>query len=134
MASSAYTAGVDNFLGTSFAWPAGDVRAVLINPSLYTFSAAHSSLTDVPSGARIATLTASLASKVVSGGALSAADALFPSVPAGPAAQAIILYVHGASDAATKLLFYIDGFTVTPNGGDITIKWDTGVNKIVRFG
>ncbi len=44
----------------------------------------------------------------------------------------------GADVAATaqRLIAYIDtatGMPVTPNGGDITIAWDNGANKIFKL-
>ena len=33
----------------------------------------------------------------------------------------------------SPLLFYIDGFTVTPNGGDITVQWANALPFIAKL-
>ena len=133
MASGAYTSGLDEIVGTSFAWPSTDVRGILVDLAEYTFSAAHVDLSSVASGARVAE-SGAIGNKAISGGVLSADDVAFSSVPAGDPVGAIVLFRQGVGDANRKLLFYIEFTPVTPNGGDITVKWDTGANKIVKFG
>ena len=52
------------------------------------------------------------------------------------AEKALILYQHTGTDATARLIAYIDtatGLPVTPNGGDITIVWDDGPNKIFKL-
>jgi hypothetical protein len=88
----------------------GNVKAVLVNVSgagtTYTYSAAHEFLSDVPSGARIAT-TANLGSKTFTDGAFNAADSVFTAA-AGDIAEAVIFYIDTGSAATSRLLIYND--------------------------
>lgn len=78
-------------------------------------------------GAVITATPVELTSKtfgVVSAGTFDAGDITFPSVPTAASAEAIVLYVRNAGVDATGLLVaYIDGISVTPNGGNITVTW-----------
>lgn len=132
MASALYDKAREKFLSGDMDFDADDVRAVFIDAADYTFSAAHDFLDDVASGARIGTAVA-LASKTVTNGVADAADTTLTSVT-GDQFEAILLYVHTGSDATAELVAYIDGFSaVTPNGGNITIQWDNGANKIFKL-
>lgn len=124
MASAHYDLGLHKFtsgginLGTG---SGGDViRVRLVRSSAYTFSQAHEFMSSAP--AAIAT-DVTLGSKALSGGTFDAADAVFTAVPAGAAIDALIIFKFVTNDAASPVIAYIDGFSVTPNGGDITIQW-----------
>ena len=110
-----------------------DIRVVLIDLADYTFSAAHDFLDDVAAGSRVAVSAATLGSETVTGGIFDAADEVWSSVT-GDQSEAIIIYFHTGSDATAKLIAFIDtgvtGLPVTPNGGDITVTWDSGSDKI----
>jgi len=106
------------------------VKAVLIDTGAYTQSDAHEFLSSVPSGARFGTPQA-LTTKTVTNGVFDAADTEFPSVAAGTgtgtAVEAIIVYVEGADDTASRLVAYIDtatGLPLTLNGSNPKITWD----------
>lgn len=132
MASAAYPAGLDGILTGEVDLVDDDIRVLLIDTADYTYSSAHDFLDDVASGSIVA--TAALASKTVSAGVYDAADTTFTSVSGDPS-EALIIYRHdGGSDGARRLLFYIDGISVTPNGTNINVTWDSGTNKIVKFG
>ena len=57
----------------------------------------------------------------------------------GDPCEALIIYKHTGTDATSRLIAYIDTVTgpaalsVTPNGGDITIVFDNGANKIFKL-
>ena len=55
-------------------------------------------------------------------GELDVNDIVWTAINAGTAA-AVIIIIEGGSDAASKLICYIDsGFPVTTNGGDLTLQ------------
>lgn len=65
-----------------------------------------------------------LTSKTFVGGLFDAADTTHPSVT-GSSAEAIVLYVKNAGANTTwRVVAYIDGISVTPNGGDIATVWN----------
>jgi hypothetical protein len=123
-ASAHYDEGLEKFttgsinLGTG---SGGDViRVRLLRTSAYTFSQAHEFASSLPS-AIVSDVT--LGSKALVGGTFDAGDAVFASVPAGAAIDSLAILKWVTADADSPLIAYIDGFTVTPNGGDITIQW-----------
>ena len=123
------------FLGGDIAWDTDDIRCVLVDTNDYTVNIdVDEFLDDVPAGARVATSDA-LTSKAVTLGVADAGDVVLSSVT-GDESEAIVIYVHTGADATARLIAYIDtatGLPVTPNGGDITIQWDNGANKIFKL-
>ena len=103
------------------------VKAVIIDTADYTYNAAHDFLDDVPAAARVGT-TAALASKTTTAGAFDS-DNPIASAVSGDISEAVILFKDTGDAATSPLMVYIDtgvtGLPVTPNGGDITLAWDT---------
>ena len=120
MASAAYTPALEAILTGGVNLESADIRAILVDTADYTFSASHEFLSSVPSGARVSTFT--LSGKTVTGDTFDATDGAWSSVTGDPS-EAIVLYVHTGSDATARLLFYLDGISVTPNGGNINCAW-----------
>lgn len=108
----------------------GTLKAALIDTGTYTYSAAHQFYSSVSGvqGSPTAVGSASTTSGVVDG-----ADVVFTSV-SGVSAEAVILFLDTGTPATSRLVAYIDtgvtGLPVTPNGGNITLTWDNGSNKI----
>jgi hypothetical protein len=98
-----------------------DIRAILVDTADYTYSAAHNFLDDVAAGSRVA-VSSALASKTITDGVFDAADKTLTAVTGDPF-EAIILYKHTGTESTSNLIAYIDGLSVTPNGGDIVIQW-----------
>lgn len=134
MANAIYDFGREGFGNAAVNWPSDTIKAILVDTGAYTFSQAHDFLDDVPSGARIATVT--LASKTNALGVMDAADATFSAVT-GASVEAIVIYKDTGTEATSRLLLYIDtvssGLPVTPNGGNINVTWDNGANKIFKL-
>lgn len=133
-----YTPAADGLLhGTLGDLEALDLRAVLVDLADYTFSAAHSTLADIPAGARVAT-SGAIANLSILGGKLLADDTVIDPVT-GDTAEGVAVYIHDAIEAGTVLLDFkskrSDGTTdiaFTPNGGAVTLDWhDT--NGILRL-
>lgn len=118
--------------GTSGTSLTGTLKATLIDVADYTYSAAHDFYDDVPAAARVAT-SAALSSKTYTDGVLDAADVSFSTV-SGDQSEALILWLDTGTESTSRLVAYLDtvasGLPVTPNGGNITVTWDNGVNKI----
>lgn len=96
------------------------IKVRLGRTSGYTFSQAHDFIDDLP--AAIVT-DVTLGSKAISSGTFDAADAVFAAVPAGAAIDFLVIYKDTGVAGTSPVIAYIDGFSVTPNGGDITIQW-----------
>ena len=134
MANTLYDYCRQRFLEAQINWMTDTVKVILVSTSAYTpQTAVHQYLSDIPTSARIAgpvTLTA----KATTGGAADAADCTFTSV-SGATINAIVIYKDTGTEATSPLIAYIDtatGLPITPNGGDIIVTWDNGVNRIFR--
>lgn len=136
--SALYDKGREGILDRSIDWPGGTVKAVLIDSADYTVNlATHANLSDIPSGARLAT-TVALTGKTSTGGVADADDTSFLSVPnTGDTGEIVVLYQDSGSPATSRLIAYVDtfasGMPVTPNGGDIALAWASGANKIFKL-
>ena len=134
MANTLYDYCRQRFLESQINWMTDTIKVILVSTSAYTpQTAVHQYLADIPVSARIAgpvTLTA----KATTGGAADAADCTFTSV-SGATINAIVIYKDTGTEATSPLIAYIDtatGLPITPNGGDIIVTWDNGVNRIFR--
>jgi len=111
------------------------VKVRLMRTSAYTFAQAHQFASSLP--AAIAT-DVTLGTKTANGqgvdpGCLDAADATFVAVPSGAAIDCLAVFKDTGVAGTSPLLFYIDGFTVTPNGGDVTIQWQNTFPFIAKL-
>ena len=91
----------------------------------------------VPTGARLGFSIASIGTKTATSGIADGADTLFTGV-SGPTVGALAILKSTATANASDwpLIAYIDtatGMPVGPNGGDITVQWDSGDNKIFKL-
>lgn len=135
MTNLVYDLGREEALSGGLGWDTNNIKAVLVDTALYTINAATDEfLSDIAVGARIAT-SANLTSKTITAGVADAADVTFSAVT-GASVEAIVCYIDTGSAATSRLICYIDSATnlpVTPNGGDITVEWDSGANKIFKL-
>lgn len=134
MANTLYDYCRQRFLESQINWMADTIKCILVSTSAYTpQTAVHQYLADIPLSARIAG-PVTLSAKATTGGAADAADCTFTSV-SGATINAIVIYKDTGTEATSPLIAYIDtatGLPITPNGGDIIVTWDNGVNKIFR--
>ena len=135
MADAVYGLGRKAFLDGGIDLLSDDIRVVLVDTNDYTLSIdTHDFLDDVPAGARVA-VSGAMTTKTTTLGVYDADNITFSSV-SGDVSEALIIYRHTGTDSTSELIAFIDGATglpVTPNGGDITITWDSGANKIFKI-
>ena len=136
MANALYDTGRAAFLNAGVNWASDNIKAVLVKvTSGYTVNLSTDQfLSTIVSGNRIA-VSGNLASKTTTAGVADAADVTFSAVT-GSAAGAVVIYKDSGTDTTSQLIAYIDtatGLPVTPNGGDITVSWDNGSNKIFKL-
>jgi hypothetical protein len=136
MANALYDKGREGFLDGSIDWDTDTIKVVLIDTADYTVDLAnHDNLDDIATSAAKVATSAALSSKTVSAGVADAADVTLSSVT-GDTCEALIIYQDTGTPSTSRLIAYIDtatGLPVTPNGGDITIQWDSGSNKIFKL-
>lgn len=135
MANSLYDRGRQGFLAGEIDWDANDIRLILIDEADDTIDlAADEDLADRAAGARVSTSSA-FGSKTTTAGVADAADVTLSSVT-GDVSESIDLYQHTGTESTSLLICNIDtatGLPVTPNGGNITVQWDSGANKIFKL-
>lgn len=134
MANAVYDKGRQAFLEGGVAWLTDNIKVVLVDTAAYTFSQTHQFLSDIAVGARIAT-SANIASKTSTDGVADAADLTFTAVT-GASIEALVIYKDTGVAATSALIAYIDtatGLPFTPSGGNVTITWDNGANKIFKL-
>jgi hypothetical protein len=133
MANALYDKGREGFLDGTIDWDSDDIKVCLVDTGTYTVNlATHEDLADL-SG--IVATSANLASKTVTAGVADAADVTFSAV-SGSSVEALVIYQDTGVAGTSRLIAYIDtgtGLPVTPNGGDITVQWDSGANKIFKL-
>lgn len=142
MANLLFNAGREGFLLGEIDWDTATIKISLLDG--YTYNAAHKFMSEVLAGAGVVLVaTQTLTAKTGVAGVADAADPVFTAVPTGPAIEHLIIYqssaVGGGADVATtsqRVIALIDtatGLPITPNGGDLTIAFDNGVNKIFKL-
>lgn len=135
MANALYDAGREGFLAGSIDWDANDIRLILIDEADDTISLTTDDfLDDRAAPSRVATSSA-FASKTTTAGVADAADVTLTAVT-GDVSESIDIYKHTGTEATSNLIANVDtatGLPVTPNGGDITVVWDSGSNRIFKL-
>jgi len=93
-------------LGGATDWLTSTIKASIVATSGYTFPPTHDRIDDVPSGARLSTIT--LSGKTLSNGVYSATSPLnFPSVTG--ASQGLFIWHDTGTESTSPLIGWIDG-------------------------
>lgn len=144
MANAWYDAGLQAFGQGAVAWKASGgstIEAILVDAG-YTFSAAHTSLSDITATARHTndggSAVALTLSDAASGGILDASDITFSGMTSSPAYTAIVVYKRTSTgDANTTLLMYIDtgtsGLPTSSGATTVNVVWSNDTNKIAKL-
>ena len=142
MANSLFDSSREGFLAGEIDWDTAVIKIALVRA--YTFSAAHKFVSDVTTAGGVLHVTsAALASKTVTAGVADAADVTFTAVASNASNHSVLVFqssaVGGGADVAAtaqRLIAWIDtgtNFPIVPNGGDVTIAWDAGANRIFKL-
>ena len=128
-----YDRGRNRFLTGNLDWVNQVVRAVLANTTYTPNQNTNEFFSAVPAGARTASVD--LTGKTAVDGVADANDATWTLVTGSQSAY-IVLYRFNTADADSPLVALIDsatGLPVTPNGGDIVVRWSDLSNKIFKL-
>lgn len=135
MANALFDFGRGEFLDGNLDWSGTLIKAVLVDHGVDTpVPATDEDLADITAGARIDT-SGAFGSKTSVAGVADAADLTYTAV-SGNSVESIVIYFDSTVESTSTLIAFIDtatGLPVTPNGGDITITWDSGSNKIFKL-
>jgi hypothetical protein len=135
MANALYDKGREGFLDGSIDWDTNDIKLVFVDeaddtPALDT----DDNLDDRAGASRVGT-SGNFASKTVTAGVADAADVTVSAVT-GDQFESIDIYKDTGVESTSRLICNIDtatGLPCTPNGGDITVQWDSGASKIFKL-
>lgn len=134
MANGLRDAGREGFLGATVDWDADNIKLFLYDEGADAFNAADDNLDDIVAGARIAT-SGNFAGKTKTAGVADANDVILTAV-SGATVESIEIYKDSGVESTSTLIANIDtatGLVLTPNGGDVTVQWDEGANKIFKL-
>lgn len=131
MANAAYAKSGGKFAKAQIDLLNHTIKAVLIDIGLYTVNlATHEWLSDIASGARVATAT--ISSKTVSDdGVFDGADTAFVN-PLNKTCSAIVIYKDTGNAATSPLWLWFDTVTgLLSSAANITVQWNaSGIAKI----
>jgi hypothetical protein len=138
MANGFYQYGMRAFARGEVVWKASggsNIRTALVDTADYTVDlAAHDLMNDVAAGSREETSANMTLIDADVDGVVDANDVTFTGT-SGDQCEAILVYKFVTTDADSVPLFWWDtasGLPVTL-GGDVTVAWDSGANKIARI-
>lgn len=83
----------------------------------------------------VGSASSAFTTKTTAAGVADADDITFTSV-SGATVEALVIYQDTGTGTTSRLIAYIDtatGLPATPTGGDISVTWDSGSNKIFKL-
>jgi hypothetical protein len=139
VANAVFPKAKEGFLDGSIDLDTAVIKVALVRG--YTYSSSHEFVSDVTgAGATLHATSAGLSSKDVTNGVFDAADVTFTTPSTDANQHSLLIFqssaVGGGSDVASssqRVIAWIDtgtGVPIVPAGGDITVVWDSGANKI----
>lgn len=135
MANAMYDKGREGFLDGSIDWDTNTIKCVCVDEADDTIDlAVDDNLDDRAAGSRVAT-SGALANKTVAAGVADADDVTFTTVT-GDQFESVDIYKDTGVESTSRFACNIDtatGLPCTPGGGDITLRFDSGANKIFKL-
>lgn len=135
MANALYDLGREACLGGDLDWDANTIKLILVDEGADTIDLTLDQfLSDRAVASRIAT-SAAFAGKTKTAGVADANDVTLTAV-SGATVESIDIFSDTGVETTSRLWCNIDtatGLPLTPNGGDVTVQWDNGTNKIFKL-
>lgn len=139
MANAVFSKAKEGFLDGSIDLDTAVIKVALVRG--YTYSSSHSTVSDVTgAGGTLHAVSSGLTGKSVTNGVFDADDVTFTTPSTNTNDHALLVYqassIAGGADVAAssqRVIAWIDtgtGIPIKPAGGDITVVWDSGANKI----
>jgi hypothetical protein len=135
MANALYHKGRQKFLAGNLDWDADNIKVALVDVGDYAVNLVTHEFLSAVGWTAIEASCANLGTKTTLSGIADAGDITFSAVT-GDQCEALIIFKDTGNINTSPLIAYISaatGLPVTPNGGDINVTWDDGVNKIFRL-
>jgi len=138
VANAVFPKAKEGFLDGSIDLDTAVIKVALVRG--YTYSSSHEFVSDVTATGTLHATSAALSSIDVTNGVFDAADVTFTTPSTDSNESSLLIFqssaVGGGSDVAAssqRVIAWIDtgtGIPIKPAGGDITVVWDNGSNKI----
>ena len=131
MASALYPSFKEALLNKEHDLDTNTIKAMLISTSdEATMTTTDTVLTDIAGGTYGSTTAETIPATIsITDGVFDGGDVTFTSVAIDGTKDVDVLILYNVnSTTANSLIAWIDGFTaITPNGGNITVTWDTSI-------
>ena len=139
MANGFYQHGMKHFARGNIAWLASGgsaIRTALVDTADYTVDLANHEFRDasgLSAGIEETSANMTLTDAAVDG-VVDANDVTFTGTT-GDTCEGILVYENVGTAATDELLFWWDSASGLPVtlGGDVTVQWDNGANKIAKI-
>ena len=138
MANAVFPKAKEGFLDGSIDLDTAVIKVALVRG--YTYNSAHEFVSDVEGVGTVHATSGALQNIDVTNGVFDADDITFTTPSTDTNQHSLLIFqssaVGGGSDVGSssqRLLAWIDtgtGVPIVPAGGDITVQWDSGANKI----
>ena len=127
MASGMYNIGRQGLIDGTIDMDTNTIKIALIKDT-ETFDETDTTMTGP--GANRLGIDQTLGTITVTAGVFDAADPTWTAVAGGSTIHGAIVFKYGTNDAGSTPICFIDLTDTATNGGDITINFDTGANKV----
>lgn len=135
MANALFDSAREQFLGLDLDWD-DSIKVIGVDHADDTPAVATDNfLDDILVAARVFT-SGALANKTKTAGVADADDITINTVTGDPFESLVLFNDTPGTEATKDLILFIDtatGLPLTPNGGNITITWDSGANRIFKL-
>lgn len=138
MANAVFPKAKEGFLDGSIDLDTAVIKVALVRG--YTYNSAHEFVSDVEGVGTVHATSGALQNIDVTNGVFDADDITFTTPSTDTNQHSLLIFqssaVGGGSDVGSssqRLIAWIDtgtGVPIVPAGGDITVQWDSGANKI----
>lgn len=141
MANQLFPKGREAFLRGDIAWLTSTIRAGLVRGfTAAQITTSQDYFDDLTAIGATLVQWQTLGTKDASLGVADAADVTFTTISGAAIPGLVLVEEESAADSGRRLIGWIDtatglvaGVGITPNGGNITVTWDDGVNKIFKL-
>ena len=137
MANLFYPKTIKLVVDAAVGWTANTMALYLIDTADYTINSATDDFLDDVPGAALEEGPVTIGTRTVADDAIiDGDDVVFVGAAGDPCEALLCVNRTPGTDATRHLYFYIDtatGLPVTLNGGNVSVTWDNGANKIAKL-
>jgi hypothetical protein len=135
MANALYDLGRKAFLDADIDILVDTIKVALVK-STYTPTLASNQYYDPAINTHVHGTPQTIGNKTTTAGVFDGDDVTFTAVAGGATINYLVIYQDTGTPGTSRLIACIDtatGIPLSTNGGDITIQWDNGANKIFKL-